>query len=200
MKKTRLLIVLLTICFVFAFSSCAYGGNPTNIFTVDNNKLADTTFKKLIDAIVSKESSNVTDLFSDELCESLPLDQDASELVEFIRGEIISFSTASECAVGAHYEKQNGRKLKIIDSSFTLDTTEDRYYIAIKECIVDEQNADNVGILSIHIIESKNWDFDSVYHAGIFNEYGIIIHREKLNLEDIKPEDNTIIDKSNPAG
>ncbi|MBQ8276747.1 MAG: DUF5104 domain-containing protein [Clostridia bacterium] len=61
---------------------------------------------------------------------------------------------------------------------FTLETTEGTYYIAIKECVQDEFDGNNVGVMSFYIIEEKNWDKDYIYRAGGATEMDLGIHIE----------------------
>ena len=67
--------------------------------------------------------------------------------------------------MGTDYIKEDGKKRKEIQSAFCINTTESTYYIAIKECILDEFDDSNVGVVSIYIIESKNWIDDCVYRG-----------------------------------
>ena len=83
----------------------------------------------------------------------------------FIHGDIVAFSSASEAGVGTDYRIESGKKRKEIQSAFCISTTENTYYIAIKECIKDEFDDNNIGIMSIYIIESNNWTENYVYRG-----------------------------------
>lgn len=173
MKKTILLLIILIIL-ILTFTSCTGLGNRKSFFEEDDNKIADDTFEKLIGAIKSKDDVKIVDMFSNEIKGNKELSDSAVKLIDFIQGDIISFSTASEAGVGAQSVIENGKKKKEIESSFCIKTTQNTYYLAIKECTKDEIK-NNIGILSIYIIELKNWPFDYVYRGDQLWTKGINI-------------------------
>ena len=40
-----------------------------------------------------------------------------------------------------------------------------KYYIAIRECTKDDFDNNNVGVISIYIIKSEDWDEDYIYRG-----------------------------------
>ena len=132
---------------------------------VDGEKIADATFNEIIDAIKHKADSKITAMFSKAIQDENSLSQDTLRLIDFIHGDINSISSASEGGVGTDYETNGDKKRKEIQSSFCIITTETKYYIAIKECVRDDFDSNNEGILSIYIIESSNWTEDYVYRG-----------------------------------
>lgn len=159
----------------FFLNSCALSNSSNTMFT-DNNKVADETFIQLIQAIESKDDSLIKADFSITAhSEQVNFDEMALKLVEFVQGEVISYTSAEESGVGAEYKKENGKMRKMIQSSFCVETTENKYYIAIKECVIDEKDNNNVGLMSIYIIEAKNWDEGYVYRGDGLQELGIHI-------------------------
>ena len=135
-----------------------------DIFIDNDEKVADKTFSEIISAIRLNDDSRIVNMLSNTIKSEENLSQSALRFVEYIHGDIISFSSASEAGVGANYKTETGKKIKEIQSSFCINTTESTYYIAIKECIKDEFD-DNIGIISIYIIESNNWTQDYVYRG-----------------------------------
>ena len=131
----------------------------------NDEKIADQTFDKIITAIRLEDDSKIVDMFSNDIQSEADLLQSALMFFDFIHGDIVSFSSASEAGVGTDYRTENGKKRKEIQSAFCFNTTENTYYIAIKECVKDELDADNIGIVSIYIIESNNWTNDYVYRG-----------------------------------
>ena len=159
MKKVFLLImpVILTLSFVSCFDG--------SIFGEDNVKIADETFGKIISAIESNDASKIVELFSDMVKNEGDLPQAAIEFIDYMQGDIISFSSASVSGVGADVYSESGKKRKEINTSFSINTTESTYYIAIKECTIDEFDENNVGVLSIYIVDSNNWPEEYVYRG-----------------------------------
>ena len=163
MRKAILSIILIIL--VLTFTSCSNGGTNMGVFGDNDEKIADKTFEKIINAIKSNNNSKMVDMFSHSVKSEVDLSQSVSMFYDFIQGDIVSFSSASEAGVGADYETESGKKRKEIQSAFCIITTENTYYITVKECVKDEIDDNNIGIVSIYIIESKNWKEDYVYRG-----------------------------------
>lgn len=174
MKLLKYYIALI-IVFTSLMNSCTFGGRSELLFT-DNNKIADETFHQFLQAIKLEDASHIKSLFSSTAQnEQGNIDEEALKLIEFIKGNIVSYTSAEESGVSADYEKDNGKSKKMIQPSFCIETTESKYYVAIKECIIDEFESNNVGVMSIYIIEAKNWNQDYVYRGDGKWTYGINI-------------------------
>lgn len=156
------MMVILTI----TITSCFDGGTSMSILGENDAEIADETFGEIIDAIRRKDSSRITDMFCATIKSEDALYESAFKFIEYIRGDIISFSSASEAGVGADYKTEYGKKKKEIQASFTIVTSERKYYLAIKECTRDDFDENNIGIISIYIIEASNWTVDYVYRGG----------------------------------
>lgn len=133
--------------------------------TNNDERIADATFNEIIDAINCKDDLKITEMFAKTIQDEENLLQSSLKLIDFIHGDITSISSASEGGVGTDYETNRGKKRKEIQSSFCVVTTEAQYYIAVKECVKDDFNSDNEGIISIYIIESSDWSNDYVYRG-----------------------------------
>lgn len=162
MKKMLPSILLLVL--IVTFTSCSNGVINMGIWVDNDEKNADKTFNEIISAVRSKDASKIVDMFPNVIKNEDNLSQSALTFVNYIHGEIISFSSAAEAGVGADYRTERGKTRKEIQSSFCINTTESIYYIAIKECIKDEFD-NNVGVISIYIIEANNWTEDYVYRG-----------------------------------
>jgi len=158
MKKVLTSIILLML--ILTLTSCS----NVSVFRDNNEKIADETFNEIISAVRLKDESKIADMFSDAIKSEGNLTQSALRFIDYIHGDIISFSSASEAGVGADYKTENGKMRKEIQSAFCINTTESTYYVAIKECIKDGLD-DNIGLVSIYIIESNNWTEDYVYRG-----------------------------------
>jgi len=130
-----------------------------------DEKIADKTFDKIISAIRSNNDSKMIAMFSNSVKSKVDLSQSVLMFFDFIHGDIVSVSFASEAGVGADYKSESGKKRKEIQSAFCISTTKNTYYIAVKECVKDEIDDNNIGIVSIYIIESNNWKEDYVYRG-----------------------------------
>lgn len=163
MKKFLLSIMLLVL--MIMLTACFQKRSNKGVFGENNEKIADNTFKELISAVQLKDASEIVNLFSNTTKSKIDLTLSAASLVDYVQGDIVSLSSAVEAGVGADLKTENGKTKKEIQSSFCINTTEATYYIAIKECVKDEINHDNIGLLSMYIIESTNWAEDYVYRG-----------------------------------
>jgi hypothetical protein len=178
MKKIFWLIIPIVLSLVF--TSCF---NKGEIF-VDSEKIADETFNEIIAAIKSKDDSSIMELFSDSVKNEGKLSQEVLNFLNFIRGDIVSFSSAIESGVGTFSDVDNGKTKTEIQPSFRITTTENTYYVAIKECIRDDGNDSNIGITSIYIIDSNTWSSDYVYRGDGKWTPGIIIDSENASVDE----------------
>jgi len=163
MKK--LLLSIIVILLTVAFTSCSAEFANMGMFEDNDEKKADETFRILISAVELKDDSKLVDMFSNAVRSENDLSQSAEKFVDYIHGDIVSLSSARESGVGSSYTTENGKRRKEIQSSFCINTTENAYYIAMKECVIDEFDKNNIGLLSIYIIESNNWTVDCVYRG-----------------------------------
>lgn len=164
MRKIILSIILFIL--TLTFTSCSSDeGTGRGSFGDNNEKIADKTFNEIITAVKLEDDSKIVDMFSNSIKSEDNLSQSALMFFDFIHGDIVSFSSASEAGVGADYRAETGKRRKEIQSSFSITTTESTYYIAIRECIKDDFDDNNVGLMSIYIIESNNWTDDYVYRG-----------------------------------
>jgi hypothetical protein len=162
------------------FTSCSNGGtnasgfkddgkstdkNFMSLFEDDDEKIADKTFNKIIAAVESNDNLEMVNIFSNTVKNDVNLSQSVTGFYDFIDGDIVSFSSASEAGVGTDYQKEKGKKKKEIQSAFCITTTENTYYIAIKECVKDEFDDNNIGVVSIYIIKSNDWKEDYIYRG-----------------------------------
>ncbi len=170
MKKVLVFATLLMLTFMLF----ACSGNKANTsdgigsllsYKKTDAEIADATFEKLVSAIQSKNTTNIVDLFSAAAKTEADVEQEATQLIDFIQGDIVSFSSAGESGVGTDSEVLEGKAKKEIHSAFRLETTEAKYYIAVKECVENEFDNNSVGVLSIYIIESKYWSGGNDYRG-----------------------------------
>ena len=70
------------------------------------------------------------------------------------------------------------KMLNLIQPVFDIETSEQKYHVAMKECTIDEFNSDNVGVMSIYIIKDEDWKEDYIYLGHGKWELGINIDDE----------------------
>ena len=177
--KKRLLIVAL----LFLFVICAFGCSNKSITNADDNLIANETMNEIVSAIRSKDPEKLHVLFSDSTKEDVDsLLGQVNKLLVFIQGDIVSSTDAAEAGVAADCKKDDGKVQKNIQSAFAIVTTEAKYYIAVKECTIDEFESRNVGLTSVYIIDSTKWTENYIYRGdGKWNK--------GINIDDLKSSD-----------
>ncbi|MBR2311032.1 MAG: DUF5104 domain-containing protein [Oscillospiraceae bacterium] len=162
MKKVLLAIMLIIL--MTNFIACSRKGDNMGALGDDYVKVADRTFSEIISAVKSNDAAKIADLFAPSVKSETKLSTAATSLIDFVRGDIVSFSSASEAGVGTDTNKDSKKIKKEINAAFSVHTTESTYYIAVKECTKDDFSCD-VGLLSIYIIEANNWTEDYIYRG-----------------------------------
>ena len=173
MKKIYLLLIAVT----FLLTSCSLGGLNMAFFE-DDNQVAYNTFKQVVNAIQRKDETVLKNLFSKRVRNEVSdFDESVVDLLDFFQGEVISFD--DRAGVGVDETIEYGKKRKEIQSSNSVKTSEQKYYIAIKECTKDTFDSDNVGVISVYIINAENWNVTVTYRGDGKWTLGIVIDQKK---------------------
>lgn len=163
----KIIVKIITLFVTSTFLlSCSLGGNNTNYKEESDDAIADKTFDLIISALALQDESLIIDLFAEGIQDEVnDLQEEACDFIKFIHGNIVSVSTALEAGVGTDYKIEDGKMRKEIDSSFCVETTQDTYFIAIKECVNDTFDSRNIGLVSIYVIKSEDWNKDYIYRG-----------------------------------
>ena len=101
MKKICLLVLLLSLFFM----SCSLGGDNTSVYIESDEKRADNTLQQVISAVNTNDCAQLESLFSKNVRDNINGFRESSvSFVNFIQGDIVSFSDASEAGVGVDYK------------------------------------------------------------------------------------------------
>ncbi len=142
----------------------------------DPNVIADNTFEKVVDAISEGNYTAINSMFSASARKDSNLsNEQVNDFLQFVEGEIVTYSSASETGVVVDQKHEFGKEREIIQSSFRLETTEQTYYIAIIECRKDTFEWKNAGVTSIYIINAQNWEEDYIFRGEKVKTPGIHI-------------------------
>lgn len=171
MKRICIWVGLLIM--VLLFTACV---DPQNVgFVWDSIKVIDSTFDEVVTAIQAQDSTQIAEIFAPSIKSEEKLLQDASMLISYIRGDIVSVSSAEGRGVVTHTEKDGGKRKEEIEASFYMETTETSYYVAMKECVINDFDNSGIGVIALHIIEVCNWKEDYIYHGDGSWTPGIVI-------------------------
>ena len=174
MKK---LVILIILCGLL--SSCSIISSH-DLLWADDGAVADETIQKLMEAVKAKDAGLIQKQFADSVQSGIEnLDEQALALIDYIEGEIQSYSSANERGVGANLHSEYGKRQKEILPVFTIYTSENVYYVAFKECVRDEFDRENVGLHSLYIIAKEDWDDAYTYRGDGKWTPGIHIAKKK---------------------
>lgn len=195
MKLVRFFIIMLFL-FVLVISGCSRGadiqfpdnGDFSNVeeqlekqlfnrfvfnrFDNTSGSKIDGVFEVLTGAVVRKDAEAIRDMFSNRVVlESGDMDRTVQELLELVDGEVITYHRYGP---GTYTSKDGDKFRKEIEASFDLETTEGFYKVALKICVIDTVDPDNVGICSLYITGAEKTD-TSVYWGEDPLKQGIFI-------------------------
>ena len=156
MKKISIVFLLFLLSITLSLTSCFMNGS--NIFArfFDTDRTtANKTFDSLIDAIKNKDKSALTSLFSKNAVEPITdFDTQVTALFDFYEGNVASYDDWAGPYVEHSWE--DDQELKVMYSTYDIDTGEQIYRLAIRTVVIDTLSPDNVGIWSLYIIKMED--------------------------------------------
>lgn len=169
--KKKLIITFIFITSLF-FSSCALFEENTYAFMNTDREFTDNTFAKLIDAINKKDKAKLKILFSVNTQNNVENFEDSiNYLINFFREQTLEFEKTD--SVGSTGKFENGKKVIELFTTYNVKSNEQKYYFAIELTKCNTVDDNNNGILSLFIINAKDWRYNYVYHGD--SEAGIHI-------------------------
>ena len=178
----RITILIIAISFIMlVFVSCSVVDCPLS----DESRAA-VTLEVIVHAVNDNDAEELAYLFSyNVLTEKSDLLDTSKDFIEFVGGEIITYSNPADNSISSYEEFEYGKMRKEIQHSVTIETTLGRYHIAILECVIDDFDEENVGVTSIYIINAENWQNDYVYRGDGNWTPGINIEKGNFENEEI---------------
>jgi hypothetical protein len=159
--------VLISLAVILVISLFVVDKTLVGLVFGDPNTVADHTFKKLITAIEHDDKWAIRRMFSvTARMESDLSIKHVEELLDFIEGDIVNYSDASDHCVTTSYDHEFGWERMRLWSAFTIETTEQTYHISIIEYRRDDFNFFNIGLSSVCIINAQDWTEDAVFRGG----------------------------------
>lgn len=150
MKKGMILMLLLTL---LSLTGCRYLDTGSD--------LAEQTLEQLIQAVEAKDAAAVKAMFAPAVIDNTDnLDQQVSDLLDFCTGELTDYQRYGP---STHMSRCATARTKYVQASFDLTTTAGEYRIALRICVIDSENPENVGITALHIIRRENSDPTHAY-------------------------------------
>ena len=155
-------------------------------YPLSDESRAVVTLEVIVHAVKDNDAEALAYLFSyNVLTEKSDLLDTSKDFIEFVGGEIITYSDPADNGISSYEEFEYGKIRKEIQYSVTVETTAGKYHIAILECVTDDFDEDNVGVISIYIIKAENWQNDVVYRGDRNWTPGINIEKGEFENEEI---------------
>jgi hypothetical protein len=129
----------------------------------NDTEVANAHMDKILEAIQQKDQDALKTMFSKKaISEADNFDESIDSLFNFFQGDFISYKA---WATGADQDKDHGHTCKSLQSAYDVETSTQRYRIAIKDFTVDTANKDNVGIYSLYIIKMEDTSEEVAYRG-----------------------------------
>ena len=125
---------------------------------------ANNTLEQLLEGIKNQDNDTIRNLFSKKTIDDVGnLDECVEDLLCFFQGKIESYDDWA--SVGTDSIKEHGKIRTELQSTYDVMTSEQKYHMAIKECTVDTFNPNNVGVISVYIINDEDWKESFAYRG-----------------------------------
>lgn len=138
--------------------SCSFSLEGRQVLDVPSNNVQSTAnakMDKILEAIKNKDKDALKSMFYKQaINKSKNVDNSIVELIDFFQGDFVSYNDWN--AVGIEDTVNDGDRQKILDSTYDVVTSKQKYHIAIRDFTIDTANKDNIGIWSFYIIKLQN--------------------------------------------
>lgn len=154
-----------------------------DFFTMNDNKIANERFEKIIEAIQNQNSTALKSLFSDKvLKEAQNMDETINELFDYFQGEMLSYNDWGGAGVDSGMNDDgSGRYWKRLNSTYDVETSQGKYRFAMEFISMDTADADNGGIRSLYIIKLEDdTDPQFAYRGDGKDTPGININKKNI--------------------
>lgn len=186
MRKTWLLFPLVGLILILASGSlCSCSMRKSFLMMVDES-IANKQFEKLIDAIQTQDIDAVRALFSENaLKEAENADESIQAMFDYFHGTMASYNDwAGPNVIAGNNDDGTGRYWKRYYSTYDIETTQDKYRLAMEIIMADTTDAGNVGIRSLYIIRFEDdTDQNCAYRGDGAYTPGINIRKVQENAE-----------------
>lgn len=160
-----------------------------NRFNNNDQKISNARMDKILEAVKKEDKEALKAMFSKKaISQAEHFDESIVKLFDFFQGDFISYNDWSgPMAEGGINEDGTGRNWKKLYSSYDVDTSKQKYRLAIQEFIQDTADVDNVGIWSLYIIKMKD-DTDPQFG---YRGDGMDIPGINFNRKNVLPKEDT---------
>ena len=190
MKKACCLLMIEAI---FLLTSCSFKGETILRFfqnfrisdnpLLGNDKLeADAQLEEIINACKNQDRNALKNLFSQKVLDEMPdIDNSIAELFEIFQcDDSLSYYgwAGPNADTGKNFDGTS-RLWKRLRSTYDIQTSSQKYRIAIESVVIDTAYPDNVGIHSIYIMQTEASDLQYPYWGDGKWTPGINIYKDE---------------------
>lgn len=164
MKKS-ILSLLIVISLLMLCSCTAKGGKAMT----NEDKTIDERFEQIVNAIKNQDKNALKSMFSIQaVSQFADFDNQITALFDFIQGEIKSWKrTGGPGGSEGNNDDGSGRVWKEIRATYTVITSEQEYFFSLQEITKHSQDANRLGVSSLCVIKSKDWEKDYIYWGDL---------------------------------
>ena len=179
-------IIAIVFCFSLLCTGCAgtmgslketmataYSGIIEMMFGSYQNESA-VWMEQALDAIANERSEDLLGLFSEEVIRDIvDVDAQIGELFAYFEGEVLS----TQITYGMVSKSNHGGIYEEAEVGCDVITTSGSYRILLQVCLQNERYQNDVGILSLIIVESEMIPTDTGYWGAYRFTPGILIYK-----------------------
>lgn len=170
-------ICFLLISLILLLTACTSGGSHMWGFFDNDREVSNERFEQILEAIKNKDKTALKKMFSKKaITDADEFDQTMIDLFDLFQGEVISWDdwggTGSEYGMN---DDGTNRSWKFIQSTYDVQTSQQKYRFAIKEFTKDTADPDNIGIYSLYIIKEEDSNLEFAYGGDGKWTAGIVI-------------------------
>jgi hypothetical protein len=140
--------------------------------------MANNSFEKVLEAIKNQDRVALKSLFSKKaFIDTDNIDESIVLLFDFFQGDFVSYDDLG--ARTASGLREDGKERYCLQSTYDVETSEQRYRFAKEEFTVDEFDPGNVGIYSLYIVKMEGTDEQFAYWGDRKWTPGIVIEKTR---------------------
>ena len=156
----RLVYYILTMCCAL----CLTGRLRVNSGAGNYSDAAEDAFEKVVAGINKKDGESLINLFSANTQNRVDnLDGDIDRFINMFNGEITAYHLAGGSNTSRRSE--HGKISVIIKSSYIVESSNEKFHVAVEYCAVDMFDCNNEGLNSINIISETDYQSTYVYRG-----------------------------------
>ncbi len=131
-----------------------------------DDRVIDKKMKQVVKALEKQDKEVIKDMFSEQaLEEAKDFEENLDRLYAFFEEGSILWERSG--GPGTYEHLAIGHALKEIEATYDMECNDQQYHASIKICTKNDDNPDNIGILSFCIIPAEKWTENCNYWGDL---------------------------------